>query len=206
MTARTIAILLIAAFVVFLTGAAFWLVGEFEHPLASRLRAVAMRHRRWMWIHAWMFAGTLLSIVATTSLVALLRAGGGGWLATTALVLFVTGCLAFLAALIVGLSVTPAAAPATAQTGVVPTSCLSTHTFASRLHIGFMMLSYATFVLLGLAVLGSSLVPVWVGWVGVAAGASGLVGFPLLRGGPFAPPIIAHSFGMLVGVVMLIRS
>jgi hypothetical protein len=66
------------------------------------------------------------------------------------------------------------------------------------------MLSYATFVLLGLALLRDALVPGWVGWVGVAAGVSGLIGYPLLRGA-FGPPIIAHSFGMLVGIVMLIR-
>jgi hypothetical protein len=87
MTTRTSAILLIGAFVVFLTGAGFWPVREFEQPLAIL--------------------------------------------------------------------------------------------FASRMHVG---------------------------WVGVAAGVAGLVGFPLLRGGPFAPPIIAHSYGMLVGIVLLIRS
>jgi hypothetical protein len=33
----------------------------------------------------------------------------------------------------------------------------------------------------------------------------GFVGFVLMRGGPFGPPIIAHSFGLLVGIVMLLR-
>lgn len=206
MTTRTIAALLVAAFVVFLAGAAFWLVREFEQPLAIRLKAVAMRRRRWMWIHVWMLAGTLVSIVAMASLVSLLRADGDAWLATVALVLFVTGALAFLAALLMGLGVTPGAAAAIVRTGVVPAPYLAVHRVASGLHAGYMMLSYATFVLLGSALLRGSLVPEWVGWVGVAAGASGLVGFPLLRGGPFAPPIIAHSFGLLVGIVMLTRS
>ena len=28
----------------------------------------------------------------------------------------------------------------------------------------------------------------------------------MLRGGPFAPPIVAHSFGLLAGIVLLLRS
>ena len=206
MPTRVIGALLIAAFVVFLVGAGFWLVREFEQPLGIRLRAVAMRHRRWVWIHGWMCAGTVVSIVAMTSLVARLRAGGNEWLSTTALVLFAAGCLAFMVTLFLGLSATPAAATATVQTGVIPPAYLAVHRVAGRLHVAFMMLSYATFVLLGLALVRGSLVPEWVGWVGIAAGASGLLGFPLLRGGPFAPPIIAHSFGLLVGIVMVVQS
>jgi len=53
--------------------------------------------------------------------------------------------------------------------------------------------------------LRGSLAPAWLGWFGVVTGCLGVVGFALLRGGPFAPPIMAHSFGLLVGMVLLIR-
>jgi hypothetical protein len=69
-----------------------------------------------------------------------------------------------------------------------------------------MLLSYATFAFLGAAMLNGSLLPAWLGWFGVALGVVALVGFLLTRGGPFAPPILAHSFGLLVGIVMLIDS
>ena len=205
MTLRLTAILLIAACTIFLVGAGFWLVREFEQPLALRLAAVARHHRRWMWIHAWMCAGTLISVPAIASLVALLRNDRGGWPAATALVLFPAGCVAFLGALIVGMTATRTAAAAANNTGSVPPAYVRVHRLASRLHVVFMMLSYATFVLLGLAMLRGSLMPAWVAWVGVTAGLAGLVGYPLLRGGPFAPPIIAHSFGLLVGIVILLR-
>src|SRR5688500_12175136 len=66
MSIRLAAALLVGAFVVFLIGAGFWLLDEFEQPLAIRLRAVASRHVRWMWIHSWMFLGTLVSVAAVT--------------------------------------------------------------------------------------------------------------------------------------------
>ena len=136
MSTQLIGASLIAAFAVFLIGAGFWLVREFEQPLSLRLRAVAARPRRWIWIHAWMLAGTLVSLGATTLLVMQLRAAGAGWLATTAQILFSAGCVAFLAALAVGLGLTPAAAAATARTGNVPAGYLRPQRFASRLHGG----------------------------------------------------------------------
>lgn len=48
MSIRLAAALLVGAFGVFLVGAGFWLLDEFEQPLAIRLRAVANRHVRWM--------------------------------------------------------------------------------------------------------------------------------------------------------------
>jgi hypothetical protein len=68
-----------------------------------------------------------------------------------------------------------------------------------------MLLSYATFTALGGAMLKGSLFPAWLGWTGVVSGAVGFVGFVVAHGGPFGPPIIAHSFGLLVGIVMLLR-
>jgi hypothetical protein len=69
-----------------------------------------------------------------------------------------------------------------------------------------MLLSHATFTALGGAMLRGSLFPAWHhGWTGVVSGAVGFCGFVVADGGPFGPPIIAHSFGLLVGMVMLTR-
>jgi hypothetical protein len=106
------AMLLIAAFVIFLVGAGFWLVREFEQPLEPKLRAVAAHRRRWVWIHSWMVAGTITSVAAVTLLVRLLKSDGGGSLATTALAFFAFGCAGFLVSLAVGLTATPKAAVA----------------------------------------------------------------------------------------------
>jgi hypothetical protein len=85
-TAVATGTLLVAAFAVFLVGAGFWLVREFERPLDSMLPAVVAHRRRWMWIHAWMIAGTLVSVLAVASMFRLLRDDHGAILATVLLV------------------------------------------------------------------------------------------------------------------------
>ena len=205
MTLRFTGTLLVAAFVVFLVGAGFWLVREFERPLEEMLPAVEARRRRWIWIHSWMVAGTLVSVLAMTSLVRFLGDDEGVVPASTALVVFASGCLAFLVSLAIRLTSTPRAADETVRTGTVPEAYRSRHRLASALYTGHMLLSYATFSLLGGAMLAGSLFPRWLGWFGVVAGLIGLAGFTLLRGGPFGPPIIAHSFGLLTGIVLLLQ-
>lgn len=205
LTVQSTGTLLVAAFAVFLVGAGFWLVREFERPLAEMLRAVDARRRRWIWIHAWMLAGTLVSMLAVASLVRLLRDDGGGLLATTGLSAFTSGCVAFLVSLVFRMTATPRAAAETVHTGAIPLTYQLRHRLASALYVGHMLLSYAAFSVLGGAILGGSLFPTWLGWTGVAGGVVGLVGFTLMRGGPFAPPILAHTYGLLVGIVLLLH-
>ena len=192
MSIQTTGTLLVAAFVLFLVGAGFWLVREFEQPLAVKLRAVAARRRRWMWIHAWMLVGILTSVWAMASLVRVLLDNGGGRLATMAFVAFASGCLAMLGSVIFSLTATPRAAQETVSAGAVPLAYQRRYRFASALYAGHILLSYATFAALGGAMLGGSLLPVWLGWTGIVLGAVGFVGFVLMRGGPFGPPIIAQ--------------
>lgn len=116
-----------------------------------------------------------------------------------------TALLLISAFTILSLLAAPGAAALTVATGAIPGSYPSLHRLGSALYAGHMLLSYATFMLLGIAVLHTSLTPAWAGWVGVVVGGLGLVGFPLLRGGPFAPPILAHSYGLLLGIVLLLR-
>jgi hypothetical protein len=151
-----------------------------------------------------MVAGTITSVAAVTLLVRLLKSDGGGSLATTALAFFAFGCAGFLVSLAVGLTATPKAAVASIHTGVVPPAYLPVHRLAGALYVGHMLLSYLAFALLGGAMLHGSLFPSWLAWFGVVSGCLGVVGFTLMRGGPFGPPIIAHSYGLLVGVLLLI--
>jgi hypothetical protein len=165
---------------------------------------VVAHRRRWLWIHAWMVAGTLVSVLAAASMFRLLRDDRGAILATVGLAAFVLGCLVWFVSLAFRLTATPRAASETVRAGAVPPGYRSRHRFASALYVAHMLLSYAAFSLFGGAMLRGSLFPAWLGWTGVASGLVGLAGFVVLHGGPFAPPIIAHSFGLLAGIVLLL--
>ena len=67
-----------------------------------------------------------------------------------------------------------------------------------------MTASYASFMILGIAVLRADGLPDWLGWLGVGWGAVFLAGFVATRfAGPFNPPFLAHTFTALLGVVLL---
>ncbi|MEZ4501077.1 MAG: hypothetical protein R3C39_00420 [Dehalococcoidia bacterium] len=202
MGAHGTGLLLVAAFGVFLTGAAFWRIDEFERPnLEGRLVAVARRMPRWRWIHGWMVAGTVTSAVAVVALARLLTPERGG-LATIAAVASALGCGAMLGSLALGLTSTPRAAIEVVRTGALPDGYERWSRRANRLYETHMVLAYGTWVVLGIALLRSPLLSDWVGWVGIALGAAALVGFVTVRG-PFAPPILAHFYGLVVGLALL---
>jgi hypothetical protein len=68
-----------------------------------------------------------------------------------------------------------------------------------------MVASYAAFAVIGAAVLASNALPHWTGWAGLVLGVGCLGGFVATRfAGPFNPPILAHTYTGLLGVVLLV--
>lgn len=67
-----------------------------------------------------------------------------------------------------------------------------------------MLASYAVFAILGTALLLTPDVPPWLGWLGVGVGSGLAAGLISTRfAGPFNPPILAHTYTAIVGVVLL---
>ena len=69
-----------------------------------------------------------------------------------------------------------------------------------------MLTAYVASAVLGIAVLVSDALPLWLGWAGVAWGlafASGLVATRFA--GPFSPPFWAHLFTGALGVSLLLH-
>jgi hypothetical protein len=64
--------------------------------------------------------------------------------------------------------------------------------------------SYATFTILGAALLIAPDAPTWLWWLGIGLGTGLSTGLVVTRfGGPFNPPILAHTYTAIIGIVFL---
>jgi hypothetical protein len=194
---------LIAGFVVFFVGAAGWLPAEFEaRPLPEMLRHVAEREGRWLWIHIWMAAGVIISIAGLVAWTELQRQSGERLMTPIASNLFVVGAVLWLLAMALRVTVGVWAARE-ALAGSMPAIYPSVHRLAGSLHGAHMALSYVTFIALGYGVLRSGIVPALAGWIGIAAGAVGVIAFVGLRIGLLGMPFLALTYPFALGVLLL---
>jgi hypothetical protein len=104
------------------------------------------------------------------------------------------------------LTVVPWAAARTVADGRAPDLYLATEPWASLLYRAHMLSAYATFVVLGAAVVLDQGLPAWVGWLGVGWGCA--FAALLAVGGRIAyvvhPPFWAHTYPAVVGVVLIV--
>lgn len=75
---------------------------------------------------------------------------------------------------------------------------------AGTLHSFHMLTAYASWSLLGCALVTTASVPVWLGWAGIVLGALLSLGFVVLQGGFLSPPILAHVYPLTVGIALLV--
>jgi hypothetical protein len=121
-----------------------------------------------------------------------------------AVVAYVVGATCFVVALLFRLAVVPWAASETVRSGSVPYGFDQLNAWAGWLYVVHMAASYAAYAILGLAVLQSTVLPEWAGWLGIGWGVVFLAGFVATKfAGPFSPPFWAHVYPGLLGVVLL---
>jgi hypothetical protein len=90
--------------------------------------------------------------------------------------------------------------------GAPPEQFVAFDAWATSLYTIHMLSAYASFVLLGAAVLAAGDLPAWLGWLGVGWGVvfvAGFVGVADRFGAPFYPPFWAHAYTGVLGVVLL---
>ena len=92
-----------------------------------------------------------------------------------------------------------------AANGEVPQGYEALDRFAGLLMAAHMVTAYASWAFLGAGLLQSGAGPSWLGWAGVVTGSVLAVGYVALRGGPFAPPILAHVYTAVVGIGLLLH-
>lgn len=193
---------LLAGMVVFLVGAAGWRLA-YEQPLAESLRVIQADRRRRTWIHVWMIPALFVTTAGLAGLTLVVDGATGTLLAVMAAALYGLGAVPWVVSLAFRLTVVPWAAERTVADGAVPDGFAALDAWAGSLYVIHMVAAYMTFAVLGAALLDSAL-PSWVGWLGIAWGVAFTLGFAATRAaGPFNPPIWAHAYTGLVGVVVL---
>ena len=200
---QTVGGLLIGGFVVFLVGAALWKL-DYQRPLLEALLAIAQSLRRWRWIHTWMIAGVAITIAGLGALARLLADSGDLIYGTVGFGLFAVGGIVWLVAAAWRLTSLAQASRETERTGTVPGEIEGWSEWFGALHSIHLLSAYGSWTFLGSAVVSSEIVPQWLGWLGVGLGVGGALGYTALKGGPFAPPILAHLYPFILGIALIV--
>ncbi len=194
---------LVAGLVLFMVGAVRWRL-SYEKPPAESLPFIHRDRARRRWIHVWMLAAMLVTPAAVAGFGTLPATGSGRAFAAMAATGYAIGAAGWVMSLTFRLTVVPWAAERTVSTGSVPDVFPAFDAWAGSLYVLHMAVSYASFALLGAAVLGSDVAPAWIGWLGIGWGIVFLAGFAATRfSGPFNPPFWAHLYPATLGVVLL---
>ena len=151
-----------------------------------------------------MIAGVAISIAGLGALARLLADSGELVYGTVGFVLFAVGGIVWLVAVAWRLTVLVVASRRAEQTGVVPGDIEGWSEWFGVLHTVHLLSAYVSWTFLGSAVVSSGLVPEWLGWLGVGLGVSGVAGYIALKGGPFAPPFLAHLYPFVLGIALLV--
>ena len=199
---QTVGGLLIGGFVVFLVGAALWKM-DYQRPLPEAMLAIAQSLRRWRWINTWMIGGVAITIAGLGALAQLLAESGELVYGTVGFMLFAVGGIVWLVASAWRLTALVSAAQETERTGTVPEGTEGWGEWFGGLHSIHLLTAYVSWTFLGSAVLSSEIVAPWLGWLGVGLGVGGAAGYTAFKGGPFAPPILAHLYPFILGIALL---
>jgi hypothetical protein len=172
----------------------------FGQPPREWLRLVGEHQRMWRWSTVPFLAGPIITLMGQAGLAALLRGAGDPGFAEIGLLATGFGALLWVINLAARLTVDPWAAKALAASGEVPESYTAVSLWTSTLYVIYTNLTFAGLSLYGAAILTSTLLPAWAGWLAMVGGALGLAEFAILRD---APPFMHYLIPIVIGVLLL---
>ena len=200
--ARTSGWLLVGGMAVFFVGAGAWSLGFQAPVLADTLRNVGHAPARWLWIHAWMAAGVLVTVAGLTAWAEDQREVGERLATPIGGVLYLAGAILWLVSMGLRVTVQTWAASETIA-AAVPGAYPALHGLSGVLYAAHMVLSYLAASALGLGILWSGVLPAALGWAGVVGGLTFAAGFILARGGLWGMPFLAHVYTCALGIALL---
>ena len=150
-----------------------------------------------------MMAGVATTTAGLAALAVLLADSGDLVYGTFGFALFAVGGRVWLVAVAWRLTALVVAARETERTGTVPACTEGWSEWFGVIHSVHLVSAYVSWVVLGSGVVSSGIVPEWVGWLGIGLGAAGAVGYAALKGGPFAPPFLAHLYPLILGIALV---
>ena len=179
-------------------GSEFWRL-----PLDDKLDHVAEHLSDWWWISIWSMIGIFTTTAGVAGLTALIANSGEPELAFVGLGGYLLAALAW----VIGLSIQAAAissgASQRAETGETP-DWLRPLWNTAYVTEGLLILgSNSAFVVMGAALLGTTLLPAWTGWAAIAIGLA-IILLVVIRRDGF--PQLAMIVPAILGVALLIEA
>lgn len=194
---------LVAGLVIFLVGAVAWRL-DYQRPLQEALPVIHRDRGRRAWIHVWMIVALVVTPAGLVGLTLVMEQPTAVVLAGMATAVYGAGGICWIVSLAFRLTVVPWAAER-AVAGQLPDGFAAYDQWAGALYVIHMLTAYVGSAVLGMAVLASDGLPMWLGWAGVLWGLAFAVGFVATRfAGPFNPPFWAHLYTATVGLVLLL--
>ena len=151
-----------------------------------------------------MIAGVVITIAGLGALALLLADSREPVYGSVGFALFAVGGIVWLVAVAWRLTALVVASRVTEQTGTVPEDIEGWSEWFGVLHSIHLLSAYVSWTFLGSGVVSSEIVPQWLGWLGVGLGVAGAVGYSVLKGGPFAPPFLAHLYPFILGIALIV--
>ncbi|HEX9039146.1 MAG TPA: hypothetical protein VF808_19350 [Ktedonobacterales bacterium] len=173
----------------------------FGQPPREWLRLVGEHADLWTWSTIPFMAGPIVTILGLAGLQTLLRGAGDQGYAQVGLMAFAFGAALWTVSLAARLTVDPWAAKALAATGAIPDVYTAVSAWMSVLYVIYTILTFVGLSLYGVAMLNSSLLPNWAGWVSLVYGILGLVYFAIMRD---APPFMHYLIPIMLGVLLFL--
>lgn len=173
----------------------------FGQPPHEWLRLVYEHPRPWFWATV-SFIGAILSTLFGLDLLAgLLRGAGDPGFSGVGLVAFAIGTVLWIVQLAARLTVHPWAGNELMTKGAIPEAYMPISRWNGAMFTIFSYLCFGGVLLFGAAILATTLLPQWVGWVTLIYSLGGLI-LHAIKGDSL--PILHHQMPALIGIVLLL--